>query len=160
MEDVKNGSIRCTWDDIEPVRLSCNEYLNEKGMDQTITDAVSMSLTELLENAVKFSDPESGSIEYSINLDTKLIMIEVKNTLHKNQDYHLTKLEKTVQWLRGYHNSFEAFYEKLREVSMLALDNHSDSGLGLARIAYEGRCIVDFYVDSKNVIAVSAVYQF
>jgi len=159
MPDSNTGTIECKWDDIEPVRLSCNAFLSDRGIDQAITDAVSMSLTELLENAVKFSNPGTGSIEYSINLDNKIIMIEVKNILYQNQDYHLEKLEKTVQWLRGYHNSFEAFYEKLKEVSMIALDNHSESGLGLARIAYEGRCIVDFYVNSKNIIAVSAIYQ-
>ncbi len=159
MADVRNGSIESAWESIESVRVSCNDYLAERGMDRDIIDAVSMSLTELLENAVKFSEPAKNSVEYSITINSKLIMIEVKNTLTRNQDYHLDRLEKTVQWLRGFHNSFEAFYERLREVSMIAMDNHSDSGLGLARIAYEGRCIVDFYVNSDSVIAVSAVYQ-
>ena len=159
MADVRNGPIESAWKSIETVRVSCNDYLAERGMDRDIIDAVSMSLTELLENAVKFSEPATNSVEYSITINSKLIMIEVKNTLARNQDYHLDRLEKTVQWLRGFHNSFEAFYERLREVSMIAMDNHSDSGLGLARIAYEGRCIVDFYVNSDSVIAVSAVYQ-
>jgi hypothetical protein len=33
------------------------------------------------------------------------------------------------------------------------------SGLGLARIAYEGRCLLDFYVDDSSTLAVSAVYR-
>ena len=33
------------------------------------------------------------------------------------------------------------------------------SGLGLARIAYEGQCILDFYVNDQNMLAVSAVYH-
>jgi hypothetical protein len=33
------------------------------------------------------------------------------------------------------------------------------SGLGLTRIAYEGRCVLDFYVDASNTLAVSAVYR-
>jgi hypothetical protein len=34
----------------------------------------------------------------------------------------------------------------------------TESGLGLVRIAYEGRSILDFYIDEENMLSVSAVY--
>ena len=37
--------------------------------------------------------------------------------------------------------------------------SNGESGLGLTRVAYEGRCVLDFYVDDENTLAVSAVYR-
>jgi hypothetical protein len=69
---------------------------------------------------------------------------------------HLKKLDQTIQWIRGYQNPFQAYVERMKEVSVKALDD-LESGLGLVRIAYEGKCILDFFVNEENMLAVSAL---
>jgi len=72
-------------------------------------------------------------------------------------DENLRRLDETIQWIRGYQSPFEAYVEKLKEVS--TGENQGESGLGLVRIAYEGQSILDFYVDEQNMLAMSAVYR-
>ena len=63
-----------------------------------------------------------------------------------------------VQWIRGFQDPFEAYLERLKEVSSQSLD-HEESGLGLVRIAYEGQSVLDFFVTENHVLAVSAVHH-
>ena len=61
------------------------------------------------------------------------------------------------QWIRGHQDPFEAYLSRLQEVSVQELENR-ESGLGLVRIAYEGQSVLDFFVDDRNVVSVSAIY--
>ena len=58
----------------------------------------------------------------------------------------------------GYQNPFEAYIEKLKEVAVQPQGN-GESGIGIVRIAYEGQSIIDFYINEKGIISVSAVYH-
>jgi hypothetical protein len=73
-------------------------------------------------------------------------------------DEHLRRLDRAVQWIRGFQNPFEAYVEKLKEVSSQSLESN-ESGLGLVRIAYEGQSILDFFLLDRNVLSVSAVHR-
>jgi hypothetical protein len=66
----------------------------------------------------------------------------------------VAKLDKTVQLVRVYQDPFEAYVEKLKEVSRRPL-NDEESGLGLVRIAYEGKAILDFFVSAGKIWAES-----
>jgi len=69
---------------------------------------------------------------------------------------HLSKLDKTIQWIRGYQDPFEAYIERIKEVSKKPL-NDMESGIGLVRIAYEGNALIDFFVAENNMLNVSVV---
>ena len=84
-----------------------------------------------------------------------MITIEVNNPIDKIIENHIKRLDKTIQWIRGYQDSFEAYVENLKIVSRKPLEDE-ESGIGLTRIAYEGRAILDFFVDD-NILNVSAV---
>jgi hypothetical protein len=86
-------------------------------------------------------------------------VVEVKNQIKDSELEHLRRLDAKIQWIRGYQNPFEAYVEKLKEISNKTLAE-GESGLGLVRIAYEGQSILDFYVNENNLLAVSAVYQY
>ena len=81
----------------------------------------------------------------------------IRDVLH-DQYLRLKKLDDTIQWIRGYQSPFEAYVEKLKQVSAQPYAP-GESGLGLARIAYEGQCVLDFYVDETDVLAMSAVHH-
>ena len=91
-----------------------------------------------------------------IALDENLITVEVLHPVEKGDYRNLKKLDSSIQWIRGFQNPFEAYIEKLQMVSKKPLDDE-ESGLGLARIAYEGQSILDFFLNEDNQLSVSAV---
>ena len=85
------------------------------------------------------------------------VIVEVRAPAHRDP-VKLRKLDESIQWIRGYQSPFEAYVEKLKQVSAQPYAP-GESGLGLARIAYEGQCVLDFYVDETDVLAMSAVHR-
>lgn len=148
------------WDKIEEAREKTEEFLEAKGCGLDDIDALIMITGELLENAVKYGDYVSAEdfIILSIIIDQGEIIIDVANPIQEDRNQYLIKLDKTIQWIRGFQNPFEAYIEKLKSISSQSLDS-MESGLGLTRIAYEGQAVLDFFVSEENRVKVSAVYE-
>jgi hypothetical protein len=153
--------ITSDWDQIETARVECAKFLTDSGFSEDVIDAVSLCIGELLENSIKYGDfdDKSGEITYAVNIDSSSITVEVTNPVSDSNIDHLNKLDKTIQWIRGYQNSFEAYIRKLKEISTRSIDD-KESGLGLTRIAYESQSILDFYVSEDNQVHVSTVYNY
>ena len=145
------------WDAIQSVWDRCVDYLNACGLDPDSAYALSMVTQELLENAVKYGTyRETQRIGLEIEAAAEAVFIEVRTPL--GSELRLERLDTIVQWIRGFQNPFESYVERMKEVSGRSYGN-SESGLGLVRIAYEGQCLLDFYVDEANVLAMSAIYD-
>ena len=69
---------------------------------------------------------------------------------------NLSKLDKRIQWIRSFQDPFEAYIERIKEVSKKPLHD-KESGIGLVRIAYEGNALLDFFVNDNSTVNVSAV---
>ena len=112
----------------------------------------------LIENSMKygiFKSPQDKVVA-EILIDEKTVTAEVINPIDTNVFKHLRRLDRTIQWVRGYQDPFEAYVERLKDVSKKPLSDE-ESGLGLTRIAYEGKAIVDFFLSEENLLNVSAV---
>ena len=145
------SAIRTAWD-------RCMAHLDEQGLDPDAAYALCMVTQELLENAVKYGAHAGGRpIPCTVSTGKEMVTIEVRTPLDHNPD-RLKHLDEMIQWIRGYQNSFEAYVERLKQASAQPFSS-SESGLGLVRMAYEGQCLLDFYVDESNVLAMSAVYR-
>ena len=160
MADIIENVIKPEWEEIQRVRDECHDHLRGMHLSGETTDAVTMVINELLENALKYGnyDNPDARITYKLLIDKNNIIMEVTNPIFDDDDTNFRLLDKTIQWIRGYQNPFEAYVEKLREVSIRPIDNR-ESGIGLVRAAYEGQSIIDFYIRDDNRISVSAVYQ-
>lgn len=146
------------WDAVKGCWDDCVQHFQGAGLDEDTAYALSMSTQELLENAVKYGSFRQGDrILLTLEFSRGEVTIEVRSPAHPDRR-RLKKLDDTIQWIRGYQNPFEAYVERLKAVSS-APYSAGQSGLGLARIAYEGRCILDFFVDSRGTLALSAVYR-
>jgi hypothetical protein len=113
----------------------------------------------LLENAVKYGQFAGGEplIDLTLEVGPQEVTVEVKSPAGVgSEDLH--EFDRAVQWIRGFQDPFEAYVERLKLASAQAF-GASKGGLGLARIAYEGRSALDFYVDASNTLAVSAVWR-
>ena len=151
--------IRPEWDAVKAAWDPSMSLFIEAGFSRDVSYGLCMSAQELLENAVKyghFQDLDRDVIELSLDIGDRAVTIEVKNPVDEDPR-RLKRLDDTIQWVRGYQNPFEAYVERMKEVSSQPY-TPGQSGLGLTRIAYEGQCILDFFVDDQNTLAVSAVY--
>lgn len=152
--------IQPVWDEIDGVREQTSAYLRKHGVAPPGVDAVAMVACELTENAVKYGHfkGDRDQIQIRVVHETAGVTVEVSSPVRAEDEEDLARLDRMVQWIRGYQDPFEAYLDRLKEVSTQRLDNE-ESGLGLVRIAYEGQSVLDFYVDDRNVLSVSAVYQ-
>ncbi len=148
------------WSEIDLVRQRAAAFLQQSGIDKDATDALAMVACELTENATKYGSFQSAAprITVKVGITSRRIVVEVRNPVADADQGHLARLDRAVQWIRGHQDPFEVYLERLREVSAQRLDS-SESGLGLVRIAYEGQAVLDFYVNEKNILAVSAMYS-
>lgn len=158
MERSKILSLKPKWEKIENARNTGDLFLTQSGVSPAKVQAVTMVISELIENAVKYgcfplSDDE---IVAKIRIDDSMITVEVLHPVEKGSYRHLRELDRTIQWIRGFQNPFEAYIEKMQEVSKKPLED-DESGLGLARIAYEGQSTLDFFLNEDSQLSVSAI---
>jgi hypothetical protein len=146
------------WAAVKAVWDRCRTVLAEAGLRPDEAYALAMVGQELLENAVKYGASGPGEVlRMRLRVERDEVTVEVASRVGVD-DAHLKSFDQTVQWIRSFQDPFEAYVERLKEVAA-APYAHGTSGLGLTRIAYEGRCALDFYVDAGNTLAVSAVYR-
>lgn len=146
------AAIKAAWD-------PCRDMLERTGLEGDEAYALAMVAQELLENAVKYGATGGGTdaIHLRVQVADEDVTVEVASRVGVD-DAHLRTFDRTVQWIRSFQDPFEAYVERLKQVSAQPYE-HGRSGLGLTRIAYEGRCALDFYVDASHTLAVSAVYR-
>jgi hypothetical protein len=146
------------WEHIEIVRRRTRLFLNKYGFSREFIDAITMVGSELVENGIKYGDfgePEK-KLKFKLHILEKNIIVEVIHPTSASATRHLRRLDKTIQWIRGYQDPFQAYVEKLKEVARRPITD-SESGLGLVRIAHEGKSILDFFIAEDNALNVSAV---
>ena len=158
MEDSLKITIKADWNEIEQVREKGGQFLRNYGFSEDDVHSVVMVISELIENSIKYGTfkKSQNNVTVTLNISKSLITIEVINPVDEKTAYDLKRLDRTIQWIRGYQDSFEAYIERMKEISKKPL-NDEESGLGLVRIAYEGKAILDFFVREDNILNVSAV---
>ena len=160
MDNIIEFKITPEWDNLEIVREKTKSFLESRNFGKDIEDSIVMNISELMENAVKYGrfNEKTTEITASITVTDSDIIVEVKSPIKDEDDFHFRRLDRIIQWIRGYQNPFEAYIEKLKEIALQPLTDN-ESGLGIVRIAYEGQSIIDFYIDENNIISISAVYH-
>jgi len=146
------------WDKIEGVRHATHAFLSKQGVSESASQAVEMVACELIENAIKYGNFSSKGDEISIclQLDHQQVVLEISNPLDREGAENLNRLDRIIQWIRGFQDPFEAYVLRLEEVANKPLHD-PESGLGIVRTAYEGGAVLDFFLAEDNFITISAV---
>jgi anti-sigma regulatory factor (Ser/Thr protein kinase) len=152
------------WDAILPLWDDCHRFLSRHLPERDTVQALCMAVQELLENAVKyggFVSSEGGKIELAVAVDERAIAIQVRSPPPTDGE-NLRRLEKTLDRIRTSSSAEEAYVQRLAELAEIAasttpLSRPPSAGLGLLRVAYEGQCVLDYWLDGANSLAVSAV---
>ncbi|HSM94339.1 MAG TPA: ATP-binding protein [Anaeromyxobacteraceae bacterium] len=157
MENALHIQLRPEWDAIRGAWEPCDRHLEAHGLGRDDAYALCMVAQELLENAVKYGAYEGGQppVDLALEVTPEEVTVEVRSPVGVDPAA-LGEFDRTIQWIRGFQDPFEAYVDRLKRASSRAAGS-GESGLGLARVAYEGRCVLDFYVDASNTLAVSAV---
>ena len=158
MERSKKLTLMPEWEKIDDARNITDQFLTQSGISAEKVQAATMVMSELIENAIKYGcySLSEDKITAEIRIDESMITIEVLHPVEKGDYRHLKELDRGIQWIRSFQNPFEAYIEKMQEVSKKPLKD-DESGLGLARIAYEGQSILDFFLYEDSQLSVSAV---
>jgi hypothetical protein len=151
-------NIKPDWDEIEKIRNESADFLQSHKLSDDTVHSLSMIISELIENGIKYGNFKmlENKVVVMINIERNTVTIEVLNPVDESAFKHLSRLDKTIQWIRGYQDPFEAYIERIKEVSKKPL-NDIESGIGLVRIAYEGKALLDFFVGENNMLNVSVV---
>lgn len=151
-------NVKPDWDEIEKVRNESIDFFRSLKLTDDTIHSLSMIISELIENGIKYGNFKmaGNKVVVSINTDRNIITIEVFNPVDEGAFDHLSRLDHMIQWIRGYQDPFEAYIEKIKEVSKKPLKD-AESGIGLVRIAYEGKAVLDFFVGDDKVLNVSVV---
>jgi hypothetical protein len=154
--------LRPVWDEIDALGGRCLDFLRSLGLDPDAQNALAMVACELAENATKYGhfpprEKDKEVVKVALEVVPSHVTVTASNPVTQDEADSLAVLDQTIQWIRGFHDPFQAYLERLRDVSSQALSS-SESRLGLVRIAYEGQSTLDFYVGPDGVLVVSATF--
>ncbi len=130
--------IPADWSKIDPAREAVGLLVLALFGDDNLRDALAMVSEELLENAIKYSRPAS-SVSLAIEHRDDGVEISVTNAVDESAG-HLAALSERVAWVGSFPTPAEAYTAALSR--LYAQNTPGMTGLGLARIAYEGRCVL------------------
>lgn len=146
------------WRELMRVNREVGRFLEGCGFSADDIDRYTMVACELVENSIKYG--HFGTIGASVVLHLRVrggtISVQVTNPIGAISQGHLEVLDQTIQWIRGFQAPFEAFIARMKAISREPTED-GRSRLGLVRISYEGRAMLDFYVEENETLSVSAV---
>jgi len=150
--------VKPDWDEIEKIRNESVDFFQSHKLSDDTIHSLSMIISELIENGLKYGDftKKGNKVAVVIQIAARNVTVEVLNPVDDSAHEHLSKLDKTIQWIRGYQDPFEAYIERIKEVSKKPLHD-TESGIGLVRIAYEGNAMLDFFLSENSMLNVSVV---
>lgn len=152
-------SIKPDWTEVVQVNEKAHDFLESAELSESTIDTFTMVACELVENGIKYGDSRSSkpsSVDLLVSVARRAVTIHVKNRIGKGSRTHLRELDRTLQWIRGFQDPFQAYIERVREISREPA-SQGKSGLGIVRIAYEARAAIDFVVGEDDFLSVSAV---
>jgi hypothetical protein len=120
--------------------------------DDDLRDAIAMVSAELLENAIKYADPQK-LVRLTIHDDPSVIVIEVTNAVVQPEE--VQRLAARLDWLRKHPDPAAAWLEAL-QIATTGGSSSDRPGLGIVRIAYEGGSRVDYDISEPGTLTVRA----
>ncbi|HEX8909414.1 MAG TPA: ATP-binding protein [Anaeromyxobacteraceae bacterium] len=144
------AAILATWD-------TCQVALRDAGLAEGEIEPLCMVARELLENAVKYGSYGPGdTVELTVRVGAAVVTVEVRNPVGGGPD-QVRRVREALRSLRDGDDPLHHYVERMRALAREPAG--LSGGLGLARIAWEGRGLLDFRLDGDNKLAVSAVYS-
>jgi hypothetical protein len=158
-------SIRNEWDRIDALRRSIAQLVDALGHGQDVADAISMTAAELLENAMKYGvhDATGGvpTIDFTLSGRSDRFTVTVANHTDNAPATveHRQRLTERVADLaqRDPSEVYASLLAKVYEADAPA--DATSTGLGLARIAFEGSFTLQLDESVPGRLTITAVRE-
>ncbi len=146
------------WKEVDRVYEEVGRFLGEWELTDEAIDRCTMVVCELVENGIKYGHfgRIGDAVTVYLAIGNGTISVQVTNPIGPASRNHLPLLDRTIQWVRGFQAPFEAFVARMKAISREPIETDK-SRLGLLRVTYEGRAMLDFYVEEDEMLSVSAV---
>lgn len=141
------------WDYIPLTKNYIENFLLINVIEKHNISKIAMSASELLENAVKFSNKDGIRMMIRKLVKKQQVELIVFN--------HITKEEaKIVEDIVSHMNQQEPLQYYITKMKESVSRKDGKAGLGLARINYEGEAKINVkYYDDREIIQVRATFQ-
>lgn len=139
------------WKYVACVRSFVQNFLSISISDSKKADRISLAVSELVENVVKYNSKEKTALYIEIK-DNNNILIESQNySTKENIETFKKEIEKIYQ-----KSPVEAYTDKLKEA---ATKSGQSSQLGLARIRCETNCDITYEVLDDNILKIKVIFH-
>ena len=118
--------------------------------DDDLRDTLAMVSSELLENAIKYADPQR-LVKLTVHDDASDIVVAVTNAVVRSEE--VQRLADRVAWLRSHDDPAAAWAAAIAQATT---PSGVRGGLGILRIAYEGGSRIDYDASQPGVLTVRA----
>ncbi|HOV15801.1 MAG TPA: DUF6272 family protein [Spirochaetota bacterium] len=139
------------WTYIASVRNFLQKFLYVTIEDIKSSDVISMSASELLENAIKYASEDGTKISVKYIKDEDKLTLIVENFTHSN---NIEILKKEIEKVN--EGSPEEMY--LKKMQEAALRTDGGSQLGFARIRYETNAAISLET-KDDLVSVIVVFD-
>lgn len=144
------------WDNVELLRGAVQSCISAMFGRREDSEAVSMVVGELLENAVKYGAWGDDARFFRLRVwnEDERVHVSVESPASPHDDSDVRRVIDTISWIASFPSAEEAYAAKLLEVAARPRGQRM-SQLGLVRIAYEGSCALraDVHDSSLRVTA-------
>jgi hypothetical protein len=138
------------WGRIDQVREAVSHCITAVYADRDLRDALAMVASELLENAFKYG--KQAEVKITVRETAGRVVVTVTNEVDEGTP-HPEALEQRVAWVKQFGDPRRAYQAAIERAYT---DEADASGLGLARISYEGGCNLDCDTATAGRVTVRA----
>lgn len=144
--DLKFGP---RWTYISAVRTFVENFMAISLDNKKKAGIIAMSVNELIENAIKYSDMEGIQIKFQIMSNEKKIYVNVSNHATADEEKNLRNILSEI----NSSPPLEAYMNRMRATINSASDK---SSIGLARIRYESKADISHTFSNDGFVNVHA----
>ena len=96
-------NVKPDWDEIEKVRNESVDFLQPHELSDDTVHSLSMIISELIENGIKYGNFKmvENRVVVATTIERNTVTIEVLNPVDESAFKHLSRLDQTIQWIRG-----------------------------------------------------------
>ena len=147
--------VRNEWKNVDLLRTSVQNCFIAVFSDVDGCHSLAMVTGELVENAVKYGDwsGDERCFRLRVHGEERHAYVAVENPI-RDGDQSVHRLLATIERIQSYGNPEAAYRARLLELASEAEDA-GQSGLGLVRVAYEGRANLSALVDNRTLKVVA-----
>lgn len=141
------------WKYVACVRSFVQNFLSISISDSKKADKISLAVSELVENAVKYNAKENTNLRVEVSAkDSDEILVETENYATPE---NIEILKKNL--LKIYEKSpLDAYIEKMKDA---VLEAGNASQLGLARIRCESNCDISYEIKAENILNIKTIFH-